>query len=139
MTPNLPAADRKRKHRSLQVERDACLYALGIDPTKPWEIQHSPPLALRPFIPELDDYDPPENSPRHMFPLQQPDHAKITKEVDRPAIDKARRQAKGELRHLAAIAEKGYGIDEALARVRGRKRAWPKGKMRSRGFEKRRK
>lgn len=136
--PALPPAGRPRKHRSKSVELNACLHLLGIDPSLPFQWQHEPPLGTRPFIPELDDYEPRENDYRHLRPMQTPAHAKVTKEVDRPAIDKTRRVAKSQLAHQRRLLVKDDGgVDEALAAMK-RKRAWGKGrKLQSRGFARR--
>lgn len=130
--PQVPPKGRKRKHRSLRVERDACLIALGIDPTKPWHMQHAPALGCRPFYPELDDYAPAENDPRHMFPMQEAAHKKVTHEVDRPAVDKTRRQAKDQFRHFIAM------VGESSPTRQEKRSKWPSRKLQSRGFEKRR-
>lgn len=137
MIPNLPPPGRKRKSRPMRIELRAALRAAGLDPDQPIEYDHVPPLAQRPWNEELQDFEPAENDDRYLVPRQKAVHREKTAKEDAPAIAKTRRQAKGELRHLAAIAEKGSGIDEALAHVRGRKRGWPKRKMRSRGFQKR--
>lgn len=101
--PATPPPGRRRKHRPLVVDIAACLYRLGIDPNETWEMQHEPPLALRPFDPVTNDYDPPENDYRHLVPMQKAVHAQVTKEVDRPAIDKTRRVAKKHAKHARAM------------------------------------
>lgn len=129
--PALPPAGRKRKHRSLTIEVSACLFLLakegaplplkptsltdwlgsclrmlGVDPTKPWEMQHEPPLAARPFDDLTYDYVPRENDYRFLRPMQTPEHKKVTKEVDRPQVDKTRRQGEGQARHREAMMTK---------------------------------
>lgn len=92
-------------------------------------MQHDPPLGIRPFNVELDDYEPAENDPRFMYPMQEPAHKEVTSKVDRPAIDKARRQAKKEAAHQERMAVK----PEKTKRQR-RKKAWAKRKIPSRPF-----
>lgn len=172
-TPSLPPSKRARKHRSKSVELSACLYLLtqageeipfhvlrssievalkfclellGVDPTLPWQMQHEPPLALRPFNETIDDYEPGENDYRYMRPMQKEAHAKVTHEVDRPAIDKTRRNAKTQAKHAAAMLPQSealalayshgavHGYRKGLAIGAGK---WPKGrKIQSRGFPK---
>lgn len=131
-SPALPPPKRARKHRSKSVELSACLYLLtqageeipfhvlrssievalkfclkrlGVDPTLPWEIHHEPPLALRPFDPIADDYDPRENDYRRMRPIQKAGHAEETKRL-RSAVDKTRRLAKAQAKHSQFIDRK---------------------------------
>lgn len=138
--PALPPAGRKRKHRPLSVERDACLYALGVDPTLPWEMQHDPPLASRPWDAEAQDYVPAENDPRHMRPMQKQEHKQVTKEVDRPRVDKARRQGEGQAAHREAMIGKAFPSQKAqLREIAKRQKKWPKGRpIQSRGFPQKR-
>lgn len=119
--------------------RSVLLGVLGVDPYQPWEMQHEPPLALRPWHEGTGDYDPPENDPRYMVPLQKEAHAKVTKEVDRPAIDKTRRSAKTQALHAARMNSLDDQLDETIMKVARKNAWWPKKgkrKIRGRGFAK---
>lgn len=124
--PAIPPTGRKRKSRSLRVELNMCLHLLGVDPDQPWEVQHEPPLGIRPFNSELDDYEPGENDFRYMRPMQKAQHKEVTSTVDRPAIDKTRRLAKARQALIEAT-------DRTQARIEKPKRKyrWPKRPMRS--------
>jgi hypothetical protein len=137
--PQLPPPKRKRRHRPVSVERDACLIRLGIDPARPWDMHHEPALARRPWSEEAGDYEPAENDPRYMVPMQKAAHQERTSTVDRPEIDKTRRAAEGQQEHrLRMLAKGGELTSDSASMDRSKKGSWPKGrKMQSRGFERR--
>jgi hypothetical protein len=88
-------------------------------------MQHEPSLGIRPYNPELDDYEPGENDFRYMRPMQKAQHREVTSKVDRPMIDKTRRLAKAR----QALVE---ATDRTQPRAeKKRKYRWPKRKMRS--------
>lgn len=63
----------RRPHMGLRVQRDACLWALGIDPNDV-DFHHDPILAARPIDPETGDTIPPANFPQHITPMLRADH-----------------------------------------------------------------
>lgn len=132
--PATPPPNRRRKHRSAAVERDACLLLLGFDLAKPIEWHHQPSLALRPWDEATQDFIPGENDPRFLRPLQKAAHAEETKQL-RPQVDKTRRVVKKQARHLAFMTPQDL-TPVLKAKV---KRPWPKArKIQSRGFAKKR-
>lgn len=74
----------------LMVKLESALRALGFEP-KDIEWQHDPPLALRVWVPERGDYDPPENDPRYIRPMPRAEHREVTAKRDIPAIAKTKR------------------------------------------------
>lgn len=153
--PATPPEGRKRKSRSLGVEFCACLYLylktgkaldfarldfrqtieemrdtmlthLGVDPDEPWDIQHEPPLGIRPFSKEKNDYEPAENDYRYMVPMQRRKHKEVTSEVDRPNIDRTRRLAKAHGAHTEVLERIASGRPKEKKKSR-----WPSRPMRS--------
>lgn len=88
-----PPVGKKRKGMSLSVKLEAALRALGMEP-KTVEFQHDPPLGVRIWVPERNDYDPPENDPRYIVPMAKEDHREVTAKRDIPAIAKTKRLSK---------------------------------------------
>lgn len=85
-----PPVGKKRRHMPLMVKLEAALRALGLDP-KDVEWQHEPPIAMRVWVPERGDYDPPENDPRYIRPMPKAEHREVTAKRDIPAIAKTKR------------------------------------------------
>lgn len=126
-----------RAYRPVSVERDAALYALGLDPAYvDWH--HEPPLELRPFeiVNGRKIYTPGENDPRHLVPMAPDAHEKRTTKgrsgattlgSDRHAIDKTKRIRDRQAEFRRVILAKAEG--EPRSRQQG-KRPWPKRSMR---------
>lgn len=88
-----PPVNKKRQHMPLSVKLEAALRALGMEP-KEVEFQHDPPLAMRVWVPERHDYDPPENDPRYIRPMSKAEHREVTAKRDIPQIARTKRLAR---------------------------------------------
>lgn len=142
---NVPKITR-RKSIPLGVKVQSTLLLLGFSEKEVFgkgliEWDHVPALELRPLDPQTGDTVPPANDPRYVRPLRKAAHRTKTsgrrgeKRVtsygsDAHAIAKARRVPAAETKHREAMASKGSGAEKPCR---------PKRKIRSRGFEKRRK
>lgn len=132
MKPALPPADFRRPSLSLGTKLRACLILLGFDPDAEIDWHHSPSLAQRPWDEAMRDFVPGFADPGHLVPLARATHQERTAKLDAPANAKVRRVAKKQAAHVARM--------EGEEPVRKKfKRTWPKGRIASRPFEKRRK
>lgn len=118
-----PPKNKKRQHMPLHVKLEASLRALGLEP-KLVEFQHDPPLAMRVWVPEKNDYDPPENDPRYIRPMAKADHKEVTAKKDIPEIAKTKRLSKAQQEFR----------DRMLAKAPGEKPERPKSRLKGRSF-----
>ena len=125
----------RRANMGLRVQRDAALYALGLNPANVrWD--HRPPLSVRPFIEvgRARRYTPDENDPRYIVPLTPENHDKRT-------FGTSKATTVGSDIHTAAKVKR-IEKDEAefrrrlLAKANGEPRQ-KRGRMKSRPFQKR--
>ncbi len=117
---------RRRKHRPVSVERDAALWALGIDPADV-EWHHEPPLAMRPIDPATGLYAPDENDPRHIIPMARVDHrARTPKDVSAVAKVKRVTRRHDEFRQRLLAKDAGRKAPETKPKRKIHSRPWPK-------------
>jgi hypothetical protein len=119
-----PPKNQKRQHMPLHVKLEAALRAMGLEP-KLVEFQHDPPLALRIWVPERGDYDPPENDPRYIRPMAKEEHREVTAKRDIPAIAKTKRLSKTHEEFRQKMLAKDQGDDPPPPKKVLR---WPKGR-----------
>lgn len=127
--PALPPKGQKRKNVSLLVKLRSALRLAGLDPDEPIEWDHDPPLAQRPWIEEIQDYDPPENDDKYLIPRQKKLHREKTAKIDAPAIAKTRRLAKAQQAHAEVLDRIASGRPKNPESAR--KYRWPKRKFRN--------
>lgn len=120
-----------RRHRPVSVERDAALYALGLDPANV-EWHHTPPLSVRQRLAD-GRYDPDENDPKHIVPLTPESHARHTFGPSKAT------SAGGDIHNAAKVkrvaADTAAFRQRLLAKEPGKPRE-KTGRIRSRGFNK---
>lgn len=129
-----PPKGKKRRHMPLLVKLEAALRALGLEP-KDVEWDHSPPLAYRVWVPEKNDYDPPENDPRYIRPISKAEHREISAKVHTPGAAKTKRLSRKQEEFRQRMLAKGSPEPVEGEISRQKKRKFPKG----RGFPKRKK
>jgi len=137
----------KRPHMTLRVQRDAALWALGLDPANV-DFHHDPLLAARPINPETGDTIPPANDPRHITPMAREAHkARTPQDIKTVAKVKRLEKKEAEFRAKLLAADKAppeakfsnsadmmQWLDEPLPRpkpkrrIPARKDPWPKGR-----------
>jgi len=122
----------KRPHMSLRVQRDAALWALGLDPENV-DFHHDPILAARPIDPETGDTIPPANDPRHITPMAREAHKERTPQ-DIKTVAKVKRLEKKEKEFRARLeATFRECFDppprpKPKRRIPARKDPWPRGR-----------
>jgi hypothetical protein len=118
----------RRKAIPMRTQRDACLIALGLDPTNV-HFHHEPPLVCRPLNADGTDTDPPQLDPRHIIPMASQAH-KARTPGDLKTGAKVKRLEKAEAAHRARLIEKaqpGFGawlddiIEERFPKPKRRK------------------
>lgn len=122
MTPARPTVP-------MRAQRDAALYALGLDPATA-ELDHNPALGLRYRDPVTGQYEPPANDPRYLVWRAPADHAcktfkdNGTGRGDLTAIAKVRRLSKDAEAFRGRLLAK-EGKDPELKKSRWPKRRFP--------------
>ena len=105
----------RRPHMGLRVQRDACLWALGIDPNDV-DFHHDPILAARPIDPLTGDTIPAANDPKHITPMLRADH-KARTPADIKTVAKVKRL---EAKEAAFRIDSLNSCDSETIGVRGR-------------------
>ena len=127
----------KRPHMSLRVQRDAALWALGLDPANV-DFHHDPLLAARPIDPGTGDTIPPANDPRHITPMAREAHKARTPN-DIKTVAKVKRLEKKEKEFRARLEATFRECFDPPPRPKPKRRIparpWPKGRK----FQQRRK
>ena len=113
-----------RPHMPVSIQRDAALYALGLEPGRV-EFHHQPPLSQRPIIDGR--WQPDANDPRYIMPMTTDAH-KARTPGDITVAAKVKRIARTAEQHQIVMLAKGTGGD-----LRDVKRH----RISSRGFDKR--
>ena len=117
---------------SLRAQRDAALWALGLDPENV-DFHHDPILAARPIDPETGDTIPPANDPRHITPMAREAHKERTPQ-DIKTVAKVKRLEKKEKEFRARLEATFRECFDPPPRpkpkrsILARKDPWPKGR-----------
>ena len=118
-----------RKHIPASVKIEACLLLLGFPRDRLKDIQwdHDPAIQIRPLGECGTDYDPPQLSPAHIFPMLKEDH--LLKTTGRRGESKLSVSGNGDVSRVAKIKR----LESEEERPPSR---WQSRKLESRGFDK---
>ena len=100
----------KRRHMPVSVQLHACLILLGFNPDEPIEWHHSIPLSHRPILAD-GRYEPDENDPRYIVPMQKAEHRERTAKIDVPIAAKIKRLSKKQEAFRGRLLAKQTGDD----------------------------
>lgn len=124
----------KRPHMPVSVQRDAALYALGLDPENV-EWHHQPALSIRPYDPQTGRWTPDANNAKYIIPMAAEAHRERTP-GDISTAAKVKRVEKRHAEFCGRLLAKSSGDDiRDVRRRRIPSRPFPKVKraMRRKG------